>query len=300
MSSLLGIDWGTTSFRAYLLDLKGTIVKAIHSDAGILSVKNNDFITPLHEQLSNLGETLNDLPIIASGMITSKNGWMETPYIECPATIGDIAAELQPLSVENLGTIWFVPGVKQLHPEPDIMRGEETQLAGLEQHGKKTVILPGTHSKWVKMEGNMLTQFKTFMTGDMYNAVLANTILQATPMQDWSDEDFLSGVVMGYERYTQGTTLLSALFQVRVQAILELSSAEGWRSFISGLLIGTEIGEGLNCGYAKSDTFTIIGAEKLAHLYCNALKACNITSVVQSAELAAQGLYRLAQNRKFL
>lgn len=300
MSSLLGIDWGTTSFRAYLLDHKGTIVKAIHSDAGILSVKNNDFITTLLEQISSLDEMHNNLPIIASGMITSKNGWLETPYVECPATIGDIAAKLQPLSVEDLGTIWFVPGVKQLHPEPDIMRGEETQLAGLEQHGEKTVILPGTHSKWVKMEGNTLTQFKTFMTGDMYNAVLANTILQATPMQDWSDEDFLAGVVTGYERYTQGATLLSELFQVRVQAILELSSAEGWRSFISGLLIGTEIGEGLNCGYAKCDTFTIIGAEKLAHLYCNALKACNINSVVQSAELAAQGLYRLAQNRKFL
>ena len=194
MQNLIALDWGTSSFRGYLLNKEGRILEMIDAEAGILSIATGSYAEVLRDQLSRFTSQVEGMPIIASGMITSRQGWLETPYVSCPAGTEALAASLCPLDVAGLGTIWFVPGVKQMKPLPDIMRGEETQLAGADYEGRRTVLLPGTHSKWVNLEDGLITGFTTFLTGDLYKAILQQTILRATPEGTWSEDAFLEGV----------------------------------------------------------------------------------------------------------
>lgn len=294
MSAMIGVDWGTSSMRVYLLGKKGIISKKLGSDKGILTIEDGDYASALIHQLDQLRVRDTTVPLVISGMITSKNGWHETPYVECPVSPADLAEGMRLLRHDLLGAIWFVPGVRQLHPEADIMRGEETQLAGIDYPGKILVILPGTHSKWVTLQDRVIIKFKTFMTGDLYTAALKHTILRTLPDDPWSDEWFNKGVRYGYERYQQGGSLLSGMFQVRVRTILGLAPAEGSRSYLSGILIGSEIFEGIQSGIGEHEGILVAGEKKLAALYLKALAICGADAEYQSLESAAHGLYRIA------
>lgn len=294
MAGLIGIDWGTTHFRAYFLAPDGSILQKIETNAGIINVNNGNFGEVFRKQIQLFGKIAPGLPIITSGMITSRQGWLETPYVECPAGIRELARELCPLETGDFGQIWFVPGVKQLQPEPDIMRGEETQLAGIDSAGSRTCLLPGTHSKWVSFENGTIIGFKTFMTGDLFNAVLKQTILRSTETGHWSDEAFKFGVELGFQRLHQRKGILSGLFQARVRDILHLQPEIDTRSALSGLLIGYEISEGSGCGFQCSEPVLVIGNERLTHLYLLALSACGIKGEKGPEDISARGLYRIA------
>ncbi|MGW8194570.1 MAG: 2-dehydro-3-deoxygalactonokinase, partial [Desulforhopalus sp.] len=151
MVNLIAVDWGTSSLRAHLLNDSGEILSATKSDRGILHVKKNQFGQVLEEQLKKLDGETEKTPVILSGMITSKSGWVETPYVECPASCSQLADRVILHRDDKLGQLWFVPGLSQFTPQPDVIRGEETQMAGLAQSGKKIAILPGTHSKWGRL-----------------------------------------------------------------------------------------------------------------------------------------------------
>lgn len=294
MSAMIGVDWGTSSMRIYLLQENAAIYKRLYSSRGILNIEDGGYASTLINQLDQLRVRDESVPLIVSGMITSRNGWFETPYVECPASPADLAEGMRVLRHDLLGAVWFMPGVRQLHPEVDIMRGEETQLAGIDHTGNILVILPGTHSKWVTLEDRVIIKFKTFMTGDLYNAALKHTILRTLPDAPWSDEWFNEGVRNGYERCQQGGSLLSGMFQVRVRTILGLAPSEGSRSFLSGILIGSEIFEGIHSGIGEHERVLVVGEENLAALYLEALAICGAAADYQSLESAAHGLYRIA------
>jgi 2-dehydro-3-deoxygalactonokinase len=300
MVKLIALDWGTSSFRAYLLDQSGNIVEKISADAGILSVENVQFAETLRQQLDRFKLRPSHLPIIAAGMITSKQGWVETPYAECPVNTQDLANALSSLDTEEFGKIWFVPGVKQLQPEPDIMRGEETQIAGLDSSAKLTVLLPGTHSKWVRLERGTITGFTTYMTGDLFNAVKNHTILKPLSTGDWSPSAFKEGVLDGYSHIKKGKGLLSVLFKTRVKSILSLSDNAGNENYLSGLLIGTEIGEAISTGYHSRDPIVVLGSETLTKLYITALKECDLTGEPAPADISSRGLYRIACSKQLI
>jgi 2-dehydro-3-deoxygalactonokinase len=297
---LVALDWGTSSFRGYLLDREGTIAQKIEADAGILSVTSGDYKAVLGDQLSRFKGLEANTPVIAAGMIGSRQGWLETPYSNCPAGIEALAASLVPLEVTGLGTVWFVPGVKQLNPQADIMRGEETQLAGLEYQGSLCALLTGTHSKWVTLQDGLITGFTTFLTGDLYQAVLQQTILRVTPEGIWSEEAFREGVRDGFSRMKRGQGLLSGLFQVRAKSILGLSAEDSARSYLSGMLIGCEIAESAAVGSAVSSSILVIGGEQLAELYLLALKECDLRGEAAPADIAAKGLFRIARLKNLI
>lgn len=300
MQNLVALDWGSSSFRAYLLDREGKILEKIAADAGVLSIAEGAYGAVLKDQLDRFAKLEADTPIVAAGMIGSRQGWLETPYVTCPAGIEALAASLCPLEVAGLGTIWFVPGVKQLHPQPDIMRGEETQLAGGAFEGRRTALLPGTHSKWITLEDTMITGFTTFLTGDLYQAVLQQTILRVTPEGCWSEEAFREGVRDGYTRVRKGQGLLSGLFQVRAKSILGLSAEDSTRSFLSGMLIGCELAESAASGFATDTSVIVIGGEQLTELYLLALKECGLHGQAAPADMAAKGLFRLARRKNLI
>lgn len=294
MGKLLALDWGTSSFRAYLLDENGAVVHTTHSDTGILTVEPGDFSRTLHRNLKDIVGIERDTPIIAAGMITSRQGWLETEYVECPAGAAALACRLASLDDTLHGRIWFVPGVKQLRPTSDIMRGEETQLAGISSTGLRIVLLPGTHSKWVRLNGDTIEGFTTFMTGDLFNAVKNNTILRTVSKNTWRQDDFQSGVHDGFSHMKAGKSLLTSLFQTRVATILGLSPNTGSESYLSGLFIGTEIAEAISAGYHSSEPLLILGNDRLSKLYITALNICDLTGEPAPADSAALGLYRIA------
>lgn len=300
MSDLVAIDWGTTSFRAYSIGKNGEISQRISSDRGIRSIENFQFEETLVSELGRLGQVAAGTPVIASGMITGRQGWCETPYIQCPAGLQDLAAELVALKTERLGTLWFVPGVKQRHPEPDIMRGEETQIAGIDSREALLAVLPGTHSKWVEIRDRSIIRFRTFVTGELYGLLLKHSILTAMFEEEWRDDAFLAGVRHGVELAEQNKGLLAELFQFRVRSILGMRFNEDGPSRLSGLLIGCEIADALRYGFNRHQKILVIGTERVAGRYRLALSNTGFDAEMVQGDLAAQGLYRLARHRKLI
>lgn len=299
----IGLDWGTSSLRAYLIDEQGKICQRVSSDQGLLAIKNNQFQQPLAEVLASLpgpGEYGERTAILAAGMVTSRNGWLETPYVTCPASVEALAGELTPLDTEQYGRIWFMPGLCQASPSPDIIRGEETQLAGLECPGKRVVIMPGTHSKWVRLVDGEVQQFSTYLTGDLFNAVRHHTILQAIPEGVWKMEDFKQGVKTGFDDYRRGRSLLSSLFQVRATTILATSTHTDSESYLSGLLMGTEIAEASATYYSSDTPYLIIANQRLTELYTAALSLCGLRGESAGEDIAAKGLFKIARAKQLI
>ncbi len=287
MNQLAAIDWGTSSFRIWLINSDGRIIKRIRSNQGIVNCRDKTFESILTENLERLNPRQKIICII-SGMITSRSGWIETPYICCPASINEIASRLVSHRTNHNGEIFFVPGICQRKPSPDIMRGEESQLIGLDLAKDKIVILPGTHSKWVKIENCAVSRFTSFMTGEIFELLTRKTTLASVLTSPWSDKEFLSGVADA-EKST--VSLLSSLFRLRSEAILDCSASKG-KSYLSGFLIGTEIAEAFKLYNDKP--VQIVGESYLAELYKKALKRRKIFAQVSAQDITAQGLFRIA------
>ena len=290
---LLALDWGTTSFRAYLFDANNKLVETRAAAAGIMQ-DNDGFEQVYYQQVGDLLKRYQDIPVIASGMITSKQGWVETPYLQCPASLVDLSKNLTRHATSKGDSIYFVSGVCQKFPTPNIMRGEETQMAGLLSSSALTAVLPGTHSKWIRMEGDTITCFSTFMTGEIFAALIRHTILGRL-VTDGSDPDgFEAGVRDGFTGEEGAGGILSKLFGARAMPLLGLMHPDGIRDYISGLLLGTEIQEAMKSGYGLNGTPVICGSAELAERYRKALELCSIQTELGEKDLAASGLMRIA------
>ncbi|MEM9574545.1 MAG: 2-dehydro-3-deoxygalactonokinase, partial [Pseudomonadota bacterium] len=148
--ALIGIDWGTSSLRAFLIGAKGEVLDRISKAQGIMHVEDGNFEETFQELVENWLEH-GKLPVVASGMITSRNGWVETPYVNVPAGSAELAAALVSLETRSGVTINFITGMTTEHEgAPDVMRGEETQIIGASALGMDdgVFVMPGTHSKW--------------------------------------------------------------------------------------------------------------------------------------------------------
>jgi 2-dehydro-3-deoxygalactonokinase len=148
-AALIGVDWGTTSFRAYRIDSAGSVIEGREAPAGILSVRDGDFEGVLTREIGAWLAAEPGLPVIASGMITSRQGWLEVPYCPCPAGSAQIAGALW--RHPDRQALHFVPGLSRIGEDgvPDVIRGEETQVLGEvgDRKGRHLLVLPGTHSK---------------------------------------------------------------------------------------------------------------------------------------------------------
>src|SRR5450755_958347 len=150
-TALIGVDWGTTSMRLWGFSLKGEIIARKRSENGILKVADARFRETLEAVAGDLLAPA--VPVLMSGMIGSRQGWVEAPYVFCPADVATLADQLQP--VPAAVGVQIVPGVavRDVGGRRDVMRGEETQILGAGLgHGRQLVVLPGTHCKWVLIE----------------------------------------------------------------------------------------------------------------------------------------------------
>jgi 2-dehydro-3-deoxygalactonokinase len=276
--TLIGADWGTTNFRMFLYDETGAVIAKHAANIGLKNLGVLSFEQALMSVLKDDFAGLDHLPFILSGMVGSRQGWIEAPYAACPSTVKDIAAQLVRAPHPRLD-IAIVPGLFAKSPDTgllNVMRGEETQIFGLGDDAEGLVILPGTHSKWAQVEGGEVKTFSTHMTGEMFQVLKANSILGLLMDDDKDDEAaFLKGV----ERALNDKAFLSLIFSVRTEALFNNIKPESLSSYMSGILIGSEIAAEKEKHGNKP--VGIVGDGALIELYKAALKFAGFDRVTQ-------------------
>lgn len=290
MTSLIAVDWGTSSLRAARIAADGAVLEERSSARGILTVPAGGFPGLLRE---TCGDWLADPQslCLVSGMAGSRQGWQEAPYCPCPAGFDEVARALLWIEPRRIA---LVPGLRcEAQGVPDVMRGEEVQVFGamdLLSLRDGDFVLPGTHSKWVRVQGGRVLGFATFMSGEVYGLLRRHSILaRMMPAEDGSlDGDaFTRGV-----RHAQdGAGLLHAAFSARTLALFERMPPAALPSYLSGLVIGEELRARADAG----GTLVLVGSATLTHRYELALRALGRDSRSLGAEATWRGLWAIAR-----
>ncbi|MGI9402810.1 MAG: 2-dehydro-3-deoxygalactonokinase [Rhizobiaceae bacterium] len=279
-TKFVAVDWGTTSFRLWVIGADASIVASDQEQLGMNTLQQSDYSTVLEECLTKLGVGGN-IPVVICGMAGAAQGWCEAPYLSAPTPINNLGSDAIKVSgIER--NVWILPGVKQMSP-PSVMRGEETQIAGLLQKDKSfegVVCLPGTHTKWVSVKQGEIKQFATCMTGEIFSLLSSTSILRHSMMEDgWNEEAFVTTVQMAIENAHENAM---QLFELRAETLLgDLSSATA-RARLSGLLIGHELSAAR--GYWQRARIRLIGAPKLAEKYAIALETQGVSARIENTE----------------
>ena len=292
--ALIGVDWGTSSFRAYLIGSEGTVLDRVSSSEGIMHLGGQPFEGVLNRHISSW-MSKDTMPIIASGMITSRNGWVETSYACLPFGVDASSAALMPHDLGNGTYIYFVMGAVTEHSGgPDVMRGEETQMIGALKFGLREgkFVLPGTHSKWVDVVGGEIVDFSTYMTGEIFASLKEHSILGSMMCENGFDEcSFNKGVEAGLNG---ASNLLHNLFHVRTLPLMGKISKNVVADYMSGLLIGTEIASATH-KTSNENPITIVGRGDLVNRYGIALHRAGLKSQRSPDDIVAAGHYLIAR-----
>lgn len=291
---LIGVDWGTTACRAYLIGVDGAVQARVDDGPGILRVENGAFAAALHAIIEPWLAAHGMLPILLSGMIGSRQGWIEVPYVACPAGGGELVAGLVRIAQPGLGPIAVVPGLTAMNGDmPDVMRGEETQVLGaltLSGRADGLFLLPGTHSKWVEVADRRIVAFRTFMTGEVFAALKDHTILGRLMREGkGGGGGFTRGVAEGAALDGAGE-LLNRLFAVRTYGLADRLVDTALADYLSGLLIGAEIATAMA---GRRAAVTIIARPGLATRYAAALRQLGHTCALRPEDCVAAGHWRL-------
>jgi len=296
--SLICVDWGTTNLRAFALDEHGNIAEKRESESGIQNVQQGDFKSILNGliqdwQTNNSESTL----VLMSGMIGSRQGWLEAPYATCPVSPQDLIDGL--VSVPDENSTWITPGicVPAETGRPDVMRGEETQVFGalrFLQRDDAVLCLPGTHSKWVAVDQGAITRFSTAMTGEVFHVMREHSIL-ATLMTDNGEHD-ARAFGEGLKQSAEPGGLLNHLFTVRSKGLFNSLPGNALSSYLSGILIGHEIRELASLTHTESKEIILLGSSILSKRYAQALTLMGLSFVALDNDIATtQGLFSMAQ-----
>jgi 2-dehydro-3-deoxygalactonokinase len=279
----IAVDWGTSSLRAWAIGPDGAVLARGASADGMGALTPGGYEPAL---LRIVGPWLRaqtaPVPVVVCGMAGARQGWREAPYrsVPCAPVSGDgllsVDTEDRRLSVR------IVPGLSQASPA-DVMRGEETQLAGLAATlggGDATVCMPGTHSKWARIEAGVVASFRTFMTGELFAIAAAHSVLRHSVAEAGQDQPaFLEAVG---EMLEHPELLTGALFSVRARSLLSDAGKEAGRARLSGLLIGAELGA--TCSLWQGSRVHLVGAPALVEAYALALRHAGGETVVEDGE----------------
>jgi len=310
--ALIGLDWGTSSLRAFLFDAHGSVLARVQNAQGVMAVVDGRFRETFEALCAPWLAAHAHLPVIASGMVGSRQGWREAPYQGCPVGFEDLATRLGVLDDLAGRPMRLVPGVRARGAlgSPDVMRGEETQVFGAliardllgradRAHRDGVFVLPGTHSKWVEVRGDRIVALRTYLTGETY-AVLRQHSILGRLCEDAPDHDdaaqaaaqaaFDAGVTQGA---AHRGALLHLLFTVRTEGLFGRYSATQLPAYLSGLLLGAEIADARDWA-GEADTPTLVGTHELASRYARALSVLGMPATLAPEACTAEGLFALA------
>lgn len=291
-ASLIAIDWGTSNLRASLLDPHGGLLEARSAPGGVMAVPDRRFAEAL---LALCGDWIDThaVPLIASGMIGSRQGWQEAPYVACPAGLPAAASQLVRVEVRPGAVLHIVPGIRCVGIDGvhDVMRGEETQLWGAGLAAGDCCVLPGTHSKWAWLgEQGKVDRFETFMTGEFYGLLTKHGILgRLMAFGTARPEAFDAGVRLGLAQHGNA---LHVVFAARTAGLMGDIEPEGLPDYLSGILIGLEIAGATTRQPQRS--VTLLGDDDLCSRYETALGIAGVDARRASEGSTTRGQWRVA------
>lgn len=286
----IALDWGTTSFRAYLADRSGTVHDSIAAPEGILAIADGDFEAALER---HIGGWDTSLPVMAAGMITSRQGWIERPYLPCPASASDLAKALHRHVTTTGRHIAFATGLSYRAPNgmPDVMRSEEVQVFGSLDLGISHFVTPGTHSKWITTDGDHITHYATYVTGEVFAALRNHTILGRL-MKDGPDDDaaFARGVDAAL---ADPAGFLHRIFSARSLALFGEIAPEAIPSYLSGQVIGTEVAHAI-ARNPRSAEYAVLASPGIGGRYVKALEIAGLKARYGDPAAIVKGLAIIA------
>jgi len=311
-TGLIALDWGTTSLRAYRFDADGRVADKRALPWGIMNLPPAEDGTDMSSDAgfrralqAACGDWLRDFPVtplIAAGMVGSKQGWREAPYLDVPLAVSEVGNTMTVVDTGLGVPLHIVPGLLQRSTLPNVMRGEETQVAGiLDQLQVDDILigLPGTHSKWVHVRAKRIEHFDTFMTGEMYAVLSNHSILGRTMQRDGAvdaedDAAFVRGALVA--KSPEGRAgMLSNIFSSRTLGLTGELSPRAQAHYLSGLLIGHEIAALLaTTDGIRQQRIALIGDDALCERYRQALALYDLGKVEIAAAATEHGLWKLA------
>jgi 2-dehydro-3-deoxygalactonokinase len=287
----IAVDWGTTNLRAFAMGPEGIRAEAMSED-GMGRLTPSDFEPALIQLIEPwLGPGVT--PVLACGMVGSRQGWCEAPYRATPCTPMDVGQMVRVPVRDPRITVQIVPGLKQVKPA-DVMRGEETQIAGalaLDPAFDGVMCLPGTHSKWVQISAGEVVSFQTYLTGEMFALLSTQSALRhGMAATGWDEDAFDLGVANGMARPER---LAAHLFRLRAEGLIADLGPDAARAQLSGLLIGAELAAARP--YWLGARVVLVGSPALTALYARALAAMGAPSqTLPAKDCTIAGLARAA------
>ena len=262
----LALDWGTTNLRAWAMGQDGAVLAQATSDKGMGKLTPGGFEPALLDLTR--GWFSGPVTAVACGMVGARQGWIEAPYATTPCAPTPSAFITAPTSTPGL-TVQIIPGIRQNNPA-DVMRGEETQIAGflaLNPGWDGVLCLPGTHSKWVHISAGEVVSFQTVMTGELFALIGTQSVLRHTVgTEGWDDAAFASALS---DTLSRPERMIGRLFSLRAEHLLHGLDGGTARARLSGLLIGAELAA--TRAYWLGQNIAVIGAGTLSRLYVTAL-----------------------------
>lgn len=285
----IAVDWGTSNLRVWLMSGR-QVVEAKSADTGMGSLKPDQFEPALLELISDWLDDHSDqkMQIVACGMVGAQQGWMEAPYAEVPCS--PVAGKIvQPQTHDQRLDVSILSGLCQMDP-PDVMRGEETQIAGFisgRENISGVLCMPGTHSKWINLKNGTVNQFTTALTGELYSLICEYSILKSlTDKKGFDADEFAKGVAKAVQAPEM---ILNNIFSLRARAVLHGANQVQTAAFLSGLLIGSEITSIIK--NMPTGKLYLLGSGKLGDLYAQAFDILGHSfEKVDVTELTLKGL----------
>lgn len=312
-AGLIGLDWGTSSLRAYRMNACGQVLGVQHRPWGVMNLPPAPHGTPDTGRSAAFERALEDTcgpwlrteprpAVLACGMIGSAQGWHEAKYLNAPASLNDLAKGLTRVERGTDSAVHIVPGLIQRGELPDVMRGEETQVLGVLTErpdlGSTPVLigLPGTHSKWVIAREHDILHFDTFMTGEVFAALRGHTILGKTMQKASSPNDaaFAQGLSVAKSAKAE-LGLLANIFSTRTLGLTGALPATSQADYLSGVLIGHEIASlARRPDMIMSMPVVLCGEPDLCRRYAMALALFGFTPAEVALQASASGLWQIA------
>ena len=293
----IAVDWGTSNLRAWGISPDGKAGPAAESDKGMGKLTREQFPGVLDEICAGFAGTGGDpLDVWICGMAGARQGWLEAPYLEAPTALNRLGdGAVRPTGASTRLAPRILPGICQRTAgEEDVMRGEETQLLGLlslRPGFAGTVVMPGTHSKWAVIDSGRLLRFSTAMTGELFEVIGTHSVLRHSLAGRSSGPETEAGVAAGLAAGLESPERLTGLlFKARAASLLSNRGPDWCSGYLSGLLIGAEVG-GHRGWMSGTDVIPLIGSARLGRIYGAALAQIGIQSeIIDATQATIAGL----------
>ncbi len=271
--SYIAIDWGSTNLRAWLY-LDGVLADTRQSEAGVTRLNGRTPQQVFQEVTAPWRR--HGVPVVMAGMVGSNAGWLSVPYLPCPTDLSSLAGRLTRVEQAAPQSAWIIPGISIVSDSNcNVMRGEETQLLGAYRTQPSSLyLMPGTHSKWVRLEDGVIKDFRTVMTGELHHLLIKQSLIGVgLSEQRPNTAVFRQGMEQGFAQ----SNILRCLFEIRAAHVLGQLDKSAVSEWLSGLLIGNEVAQmQRDWDIATGETVTVISNPQLAARYQQALEYADL------------------------